>query len=259
MFNETVAHPVSAQFEAVTSMTQEQYVRVASNLMIAKMYSLAACVMIFYDMAITFGEEVEQIWMRKFSLLTVLWFLNRYLSPLGYIVIIVSFHDPWSKEVCDRYILYPEALKVVTTSVVGAIFIMRLHAIYSRSVFIIILGCVLLTVELGLKIWAFTDGKSIDLPPGLVGCILVGTEHARFAVTWIAELGFDTAVFLLTLWKTFEHNWRLQGNATSLINLILRDGIMYYAIIFAANLLTVLLFLVRIPDIKAINASFSTL
>lgn len=36
--------------------------------------------------------------------------------------------------------------------IVAAIFIMRLHAIYSRSVFIIILGCVLLTVELGLKI-----------------------------------------------------------------------------------------------------------
>ncbi|PPR01532.1 hypothetical protein CVT24_001844 [Panaeolus cyanescens] len=241
-------------------MTQEQYVRIAGNLMIAKMYSLAACVMLFYDMVITFGEEVEQIWMRKFSLLTVLYFLNRYLSPLGYIVIIVSFHDStWTKEVCNRYILYPEALKVVTTSVIGAIFILRLFAIYSRSFFIVLVGSALLAAELALKIWAFTDGKSIDLPPGLVGCILVGKRHARFAVTWIAELGFDTAIFLLTLWKTFEHNWRLQGNATSLINLILRDGVMYYAIIFVANLVTVLIFMLAPPDIKAINASFSTL
>ena len=71
--------------------------------------------MLFYDIAITFGDEVERIWKQRFTGATVLWFLvssivsrirfvliladpaaslairvqNRYLSPLGYIVIIV--------------------------------------------------------------------------------------------------------------------------------------------------------------------------
>lgn len=69
---------------------------------------------------------------------------NRYLSPLGYIVIIVcefrfaflvlvafgvviplkrgphpAFHDPWSLSVCNRYVLFPEALKIVTAFTIG--------------------------------------------------------------------------------------------------------------------------------------------
>jgi len=65
--------------------------------------------MLFYDIAITFGEEVEVIWARKFTMVSLLWFLvrrfawgsfpvnynfcvdfqNRYLMPLGFIVITV--------------------------------------------------------------------------------------------------------------------------------------------------------------------------
>lgn len=64
--------------------------------------------MLFYDIALTMGEEIEYIWNRKFSFFTLLWLLvrsqplilrfeinsciflqNRYLTPLGSVVIIV--------------------------------------------------------------------------------------------------------------------------------------------------------------------------
>lgn len=32
-------------------------------------------VMLFYDIVITFGEEVEHIWKKKFTCFTTLWFL----------------------------------------------------------------------------------------------------------------------------------------------------------------------------------------
>ena len=32
-------------------------------------------VMLFYDITITFGEEVEKIWLRPFTGATILWFL----------------------------------------------------------------------------------------------------------------------------------------------------------------------------------------
>jgi len=31
--------------------------------------------MLFYDIAITFGQEVEQIWRKKFSFVALLWYL----------------------------------------------------------------------------------------------------------------------------------------------------------------------------------------
>ncbi|KAF4581740.1 hypothetical protein EYR40_002756 [Pleurotus pulmonarius] len=175
--------------------------RTAGHLMAAKMFSLASCVMLFYDIFLTFSDEVEKVWRKKFTPVTFLWFMNRYLSPLGYIVIIVSFHDPWPKSICNRYVLFPEALKLFTSLAIGIIFILRLYAIYSGSRTIVVCAGLLLAAELGVKTWAFTDGTSLSLPPGII----------------------------------------------------------YFAVIFVANLVTVLIFLFAPPDIKAINASFSTL
>ncbi|KAH9849633.1 hypothetical protein C2E23DRAFT_888117 [Lenzites betulinus] len=219
--------------------------------------------MIFYDIAITFGDEVEKIWKQRFTGATVLWFLNRYLSPLGYIVIIVSFHDPsWSKATCQRYVLYPEVLKIFTATAVGVIFILRLYSIYSKSNVVLYGFGALLVLELGIKIWAFTDGTMLQLPPGLVGCILTGKSSPgdRIIYTWVAELVFDSVVFFATLYRTIQlYRRTMIGDAQSLITIIMRDGIMYFAAIFVSNLVTVLMFILATPDLKVINASFSTL
>ncbi|OSD07870.1 hypothetical protein PYCCODRAFT_360196 [Trametes coccinea BRFM310] len=226
--------------------------------MAAKIYSLAACVMLFYDMALTFGDEVEKIWKQRFTGATVLWFLNRYLSPLGYIVVIVSFHDPsWSKTTCQRYVLFPEVLKVFTATAVGIIFILRLYSIYSKRTFILYGFGALLLAELGVKIWSFSDGTMLELPPGFVGCILTGD---RIFGTWVAELVFDSVIFCATLYRTITlYRRTIMRDAQSLITVIMRDGIMYFMAIFASNLVTVMMFIFATPDLKVINASFSTL
>ncbi|KAK7683085.1 hypothetical protein QCA50_013758 [Cerrena zonata] len=244
------------------ALTQSQLNEAASHLMAAKMFSLASCVMLFYDMAITFGDEVEKIWKQRITGATVLWFLNRYLSPLGYIIIIVSFHDRWPDSVCDRYILYPEILKIFTAFVIGVIFILRLYSIYSRSVPVLVTFSLLLAAELGTKIWAFTDGTRLILPPQLDGCILVGRSPSgeRMVYTWAAELVFDTLVFFATLYRTIHLYRNSQGGtAQSLIRVIMRDGILYFAVIFGTNVVTVTMFVAATPDLKVVNASFSTL
>ncbi|KAK2464699.1 hypothetical protein APHAL10511_003275 [Amanita phalloides] len=141
----------------MSGLTPDQYAITAEHLMAAKMFSLASCVMLYYDMMLTFADEVELIWSQKFSFVSVLWYLNRYISPLGYIVILVSFHDPWSKAVCDRFVLFPEALKTITIFAIGVIFILRLYAMYHRSTAIIVIGSLLLAVELGIKIVGSTN------------------------------------------------------------------------------------------------------
>ncbi|KAI0685273.1 hypothetical protein C8T65DRAFT_701627 [Cerioporus squamosus] len=243
-----------------TEMTPAQLATAAEHLLAAKLFSLASCVMLFYDIAITFGDEVERIWKQRFTGATVLWFFNRYLSPLGYIVIIVSFNDPsWSKAACQRYVLYPEILKIFTATAVGLIFILRLYSIYSKSKIVLYGFSALLVLELAIKIWAFTDGIMLQLPPGFVGCILTGKSSPgdRIIYTWVAELVFDSAVFFATLYRTLQlYRRTIIGEALSLITVIMRDGIMYFGAIFVSNLVTVLIF---INDLKVINASFSTL
>ena len=86
---------------------------------------------------------------------------------------IIAFQENWSKAVCDRYILFPEAVKCVNNFVIGCmlvivsvytrvsdlnfvpntvIFVMRLYAIYSRSVTVAVIGGCLLAGETAVKI-----------------------------------------------------------------------------------------------------------
>ncbi|KAL5521018.1 hypothetical protein ACEPAG_8940 [Sanghuangporus baumii] len=234
----------------------------ARHLTAAKMFSLACCVMLYFDILITFGDEVERIWKQRFTFATVLWFMNRYLSPLGYVVVIASFQMNWPKSVCERYVLYPEILKVFTAAAIGVIFILRLYSIYGGSMVILVSFSVLLVAELAVKIWAFTDGTSVNLPPGLVGCVLTGRGNSndRFVFTWVAELVFDSIVFIATLSRTLIiYRRHRQGAAIPLIKIMMRDGIIYFLVIFIANVVTVVLFITLPPDLKAINASFTTL
>ncbi|KAI0795650.1 hypothetical protein C8Q75DRAFT_460586 [Abortiporus biennis] len=228
------------------------------HLMAAKMFSLASCVMLFYDIVLTFGDEVERIWKQRFTGATILWFLNRYLSPLGYIVIIVSFHSRWPVSVCNRYVLYPEILKIFTAFTIGVIFILRLYAIYSRNRIILITFTILLFAELAVKIYAFTDGVRLDLPPEFDGCILTGrdADGKRIVYTWVAELIFDTSVFFATLYRTVSlYRSSELGPSSNLIRVIMRDGVVYFGVIFVSNLVTVLIFVAAPPDLKVVNAT----
>ncbi|KAG6814646.1 hypothetical protein H0H93_001478, partial [Arthromyces matolae] len=57
------------------ALSASELARTAHHLMVAKMFSLASCVMLFYDIAITFGDEIERIWLRRYTPMTVLWTL----------------------------------------------------------------------------------------------------------------------------------------------------------------------------------------
>ncbi|KAI0811180.1 hypothetical protein BC629DRAFT_1732226 [Irpex lacteus] len=244
-------------------MDAATYAATAYYLTAAKIYSLASCVMLFYDMFLTFGDEVEKIWLQPFTGATALWFVNRYVTPLGYIIITVSFHDPnWGPEACERYVRFPEILKIFTATAVGIVFILRLYAIWGRNRNILICFSVLLALEIAVKIWSFTGGIRLQLPPGLVGCILTGNPSSnRVMFTWVAELAFDTLVFFTMLYKTIVLFNRMPRStrAASILQVLLRDGVVYFAVIFVSNLVTLLIYVLAIPDLKVINASFSTL
>jgi hypothetical protein len=53
--------------------------------------------LLVWDHVITFADEVEIIWGRPKTLLTFLFLLNRYLTPIGFIVNLVAYSLPsWS-------------------------------------------------------------------------------------------------------------------------------------------------------------------
>ncbi|KAG8712033.1 hypothetical protein FRC08_015121 [Ceratobasidium sp. 394] len=95
----------------------------------------------------------------------------------------------------------------------------------------------------------------IPLPEGLVGCIMTGRGE-YLAAFWLAPLAMDTVITTLTVFKTLKY-LRQQHGHIELVKIILRDGLLYFAVILVANLSNCLVYYLAPPDLKVIGASFS--
>ncbi|KAG1796252.1 uncharacterized protein HD556DRAFT_1360204, partial [Suillus plorans] len=57
--------------------------------LISSYFAVAACAAVIYDWVLTFGQEVELVWGRRWSLMTVLYIIARYLG-IGFVMYAIS-------------------------------------------------------------------------------------------------------------------------------------------------------------------------
>ncbi|KAG2341767.1 hypothetical protein BDR05DRAFT_426230 [Suillus weaverae] len=102
---------------------------------VASYFAVAGSVGVFYDWALTFGQEVELIWRQRWSLMTVLYLSVRYLG-IAFAVLQIPGNIP-TISVTDTvsWILYVVMtwMSVIVFPMLRAIMITRLHAMYQRS------------------------------------------------------------------------------------------------------------------------------
>lgn len=55
--------------------------------------------MLYYDYMLTLKDEIAFIWNRKSGSVTVLYFLNRYISLAGNIPVLLKYFASWSSKV----------------------------------------------------------------------------------------------------------------------------------------------------------------
>ncbi|KAH8102058.1 hypothetical protein BXZ70DRAFT_1016070 [Cristinia sonorae] len=208
----------------------------ASHLIAAKYYATASFVMMVYDITLTFPLELEKIWKQKFSGVTVLWFM--------------------------RYFRYPGYIATIQRVVIGTIFILRMYSIYGRNLFVAGLIFVSLFVEVVVKLYAtIAWGQAITLPPGFVACVLTvaPANSARFIIFWVFELVTDTLVLFLTLLRSFQLRRSTVIWQSQLWHVLVKDGLVYFFVMFIANLTTVIMYITAPEDLKAINADFGVM
>ncbi|KLO18920.1 hypothetical protein SCHPADRAFT_935759 [Schizopora paradoxa] len=234
-------------------LTQSQFATAVHHLTVAKQYATASWVLALYEYIITFDREVSSIWQRKFSFATILWVMNRYTLLLSYCPIILAFFVRFTTE-------FPGTIQIISNISTGVTLSLRTYALYGRAKWVIALLVPFLAIEVALESWAVAGGVPVPVPGGLTGCILTGkaSQGDRFAAFWIGQLVFPTLIFLLTIIRAFS--LRVQGTGSGgILSTMLRDGTVYFLVIFFVNLANVLTYVVSPPDIQAINAPFSAL
>ncbi|OJA21022.1 hypothetical protein AZE42_02339 [Rhizopogon vesiculosus] len=149
-----------------------------------------------WDHLVTSGDEIELIWKGSKGILVYLFLLNRYLTPLGFIVNLVAYNLPtWS----------------VTRS--------ALHCTTLTSTDVVQVASILFAVN-------HSDGVR--------SCTMVFTSGSLASASAWLPLIYDTYIFGLTLYRTFPSIRNKE--AGKIVRTLFADGLLYYSVICTVNL-----------------------
>ncbi|KAI0345637.1 hypothetical protein BDW22DRAFT_1426307 [Trametopsis cervina] len=201
-----------------------------------------------WDHIVTLADEVEYIWKGKKGLLFFLFMLNRYLSPLGFIINLFANVDRsipvanvdkgtvWTH-------IYLRSMTVIGINTTALMMLFRIAALYRRNALVVWFVAVCFSVELAVNAWLLSHGTAVVHNRQIHACTMIFDDAVP---GWIASgsaylpLTYDTIVLALTLNKTIGPIRR--KTAGKIARVLLRDGILYYSVIFSVNLvLTVMI------------------
>ncbi|KAF8072171.1 hypothetical protein FPV67DRAFT_924780 [Lyophyllum atratum] len=120
---------------------------------------------------------------------------------------------------------------------------MRTYALYERSIRILLFLCTCGLAVVVFGAWSVITGHYTkkDVKYSSLGCVLpIDVSDANhFAAAWTGMLFLDTLIFCMTVYKSFR---RSRGGDRPLLDVLLRDGAIYFGIMAAVGLANILTF-----------------
>ncbi|VDB91798.1 unnamed protein product [Peniophora sp. CBMAI 1063] len=217
---------------------------------------LAAFTILVYDHLITLEDEIEFIWKGRKGPIIWLFFLNRYLVPLSFIInIFAYFSHVWDYDTCSQFVVYEGSLTMIGISIASLMMFMRVKALYYNHRFVYYAVFCLWLVFVGVNSWLLTSATPVYLKaPNVISCTMIfGTEvgWAASASAWLPLL-YDTTVVILTLIRTVSHAWH--RGYSDIVSELLREGLLYYSIIFSVTLALTIMIVAADPSVRNIAA-----
>ncbi|KAJ7599004.1 hypothetical protein C8J56DRAFT_915649 [Mycena floridula] len=176
---------------------------------VAAKICLSSISILLYDLLSTLDQEVSHIWSRPLSIVSLIFFFNRYSPFIDILVLLYS------------------------------ILMLRTYAIWGRHRCILITFCAL-AMCVFIPNFVFTklevdSLKFIELP--LRGCYFgPGTSHI-VNHTFILVAMSETVIAVLMAIKAYEH---LRAPTSSWVFQLYRDGIVFYLILLTASIVNVI-------------------
>ncbi|PWN52137.1 hypothetical protein IE53DRAFT_304403, partial [Violaceomyces palustris] len=132
---------------------------------------------------------------------------------------------------------------------------LRAYAIWGRDKWVGLSLLILWVVDTTVVMWA----SQFTVPnPNFPGCIPISTS-SRLNALYLATSLFDSIVLALTLIKLFQLRRRGLGTVGPVVRVLARDGILYFVLVFSANLLAAIFELQNANVyLKPVNASLAT-
>ncbi|KZV66240.1 hypothetical protein PENSPDRAFT_667872 [Peniophora sp. CONT] len=216
--------------------------RVISAILTREVGLAGFCVLI-WDHAITLDEEVCLVWKRipdidrkdyRRMAFCILFLLNRYVVPLSFLInLIAYFSTLWTFETCSHFVVYEGIMTMVGIALADLIMLSRVEALWRDSKYHWYAAGGLFTL------WSTFITVNSWLLAHTGPCTMVfDKQYERIAPAsaWLPLL-YDTTVIILTLMRTWpsRKGGRLSTNAYVIGAELLREGVLYYGVIFGVT------------------------
>ncbi|KAG1743196.1 uncharacterized protein EDB91DRAFT_1051487, partial [Suillus paluster] len=224
-----------------------------------------------WDHVVTIVDEIELIWQGPKGILVYLFLLNRYLTPLGFIVNLVAYNLPtWgytvSFDVCQHFVRYEGAMTAIGIEIVGLMMLLRVFAMYRHQQVAIALAVFLLLAWIVVTAWLLSHGQGMVPPsphniqvydvPSCLSLRQSSLGSSASASAWLPLL-YDTYVFGLTLYRTLPSIRNKE--AGHVVRALFADGLLYYSVICTINLILTVM-IIRAPEgLRNIAAQYVTM
>jgi len=231
----------SSQMTAPSELPASEYTSF-EELRILTAFQVIALALFVYDYLLTFSEEVNLVWLKKLNPSIVVFYLVRYLPFIdGPLLVAQEFIVNPSPSTC--MILYQVRIASYCLGLLLAdcILVLRTYAIWEKNV-VVLGGLGILVLGTSIGSWytsalfvqrlSFTPSPS---PSRFPGCFVPAFSD----VLWIAYLMvliLETAIFIVTLYGVIARG--RYGNSP-LLRAVYRDGITFYAYLFAISVVNI--------------------
>lgn len=225
---------------------------------------LAGNSILIYDHMITLPEEIAFIWRRPKALFAILFLLNRYIALLGNICGLVMDFVHVSDESCSKYALYRQLAIFLQTAIVCVMMTIRTYALYGCSKRLLTWMTIVMIALAGLAC-ADTFGQfsgNVETVPE-VGCNETFSKAVatRIGLAYVALFVFDLFIFVLTVYKICKTDSLLRLSLVTrknIIDIIFRDGAMFFGVMTLSNILNILTYFIGSVGIRGSLSTFTS-
>ncbi|KAH8994137.1 hypothetical protein EDB86DRAFT_1286090 [Lactarius hatsudake] len=229
---------------------------------LTKCFGVASFTILVWDHIITFPDEVELIWKGGKGLVVYLFFLNRYIIPLSFIVNLCAYFGLVGSDSCHHFVRFEGSMTIlILARPHGNLWIYdtvypRVRALYARQLVVQAIVIAIFLAFVGVNSYLLTRG--IPVPHALAtSCTMIIDPDVP---AWIASstawlpLLYDTVVVSLTLYQTRGALYSASKSTGEIFRVMLREGLLYYSAICTVTLAFTIMIISADPSVRNITA-----
>lgn len=181
-------------------------------LQMARMFQLSATIVVLYDHVISSQREVDLIWQRSKSLVSYLYFTNRYVGDAVSIISAILFmSSTFSVNTCRILFHFQSYGPFVSVWATQTIMQLRIYALYRKSNKILALTgvCFFLEIAAIFTVLALNFDHSLtytnEAIPGFLNMCATSAINKSFTAIYVPIFCFECLLFVLAISVVFKH------------------------------------------------------